>query len=88
LKKLKANVTMGQLIVVSQKPRQLLIRELNKIDLSPDTTPEEMIASITTNKDTITFNSEHLTIGGTAHNNALYLTIACLCKCTPFSRRQ
>ena len=56
---------------------QLLIDELNKIDLSPDATPKEMIASITTRRGIVTFNSEDLSPGGMSHNSALYL-ITCL----------
>ena len=41
--------------MASQKHRQLLGDELNKIDLSSDTTSKEMIASITIGKGTITF---------------------------------
>jgi len=75
LKKLKANITIGQLVVTSQKHRQLLIYELNKSDFSPQATLEEMIASIMFSKGIITFSSKDLSPGGSVHNNALYLTV-------------
>ena len=50
----------------------LLIEELNKIDLSPNTMPKKMIASITTGKGTITFNSEDLPPGA-QHVIMLYI---------------
>ena len=50
LKKLKVDVAIWQLIVALQKHKQLLIEELNKIEPSLDTTPEQMIASIITRK--------------------------------------
>ena len=49
-----------------------MIKELNKIHLSPDTTFEEIIMSINTSEGTITFKSEDLPPEGTTQNNALY----------------
>jgi len=71
--------------MASQKHRQLLIKELNKIDLSLDTTLEEMIALITTSKGTITFNREDHSLGDVTYNNALYLTMTHLHKYVPLS---
>jgi len=42
--------------------------------------PEEMIASITSGKGTITFSSEDLPPGGLVHNNVLSLIVICLQK--------
>ena len=50
--------------------------------------PGEMIASITAGEGTITFNNEDLPLGGITHNNALYLTVTCLCKHVPLFSRQ
>jgi len=46
---------------------------------------KEMIASIITGKDTITFSNEDLPLGGIVKNNALYLTILCLQKHVPLA---
>jgi len=59
--------------------------ELNKIYVSPEVTPEEMVASIITGKGTITFPNEDLPPGGLAHNNALYFTVTCLHKNVPIT---
>ena len=78
LKKLKAEVTIWQLILASQKPIQLLIDELNKFDSSFENVLEEMIVSITFGEGTITFSNEDLPPRGSMHNNTLYLTVICL----------
>jgi len=67
-------------MVTSQKHRQLLTDKLNKIYGSPKSTSIEMIALITTGKGTMSFNSKDLPVGGSAHNNILYLTLMCLQK--------
>ena len=72
MKKLKAEVTIWQLIVAFQKDKQLLIDELNKIDLSPEATPEEMVALVMSGKETLTFSIKDFPPTGLAHNNALY----------------
>jgi len=53
--------------------------------VSLEATLEEMIASIISNKGTITFSNEDLPLGGSVHNNALYLTIMCLQKYEPLA---
>ena len=83
--KLKADVSIWQLIVAPQKHRQLLIEALNKIEVSLEATPEEMITSITAGKGTINFSSEHLPSRGAAHNNSLYLNATQLQKHVPLA---
>ena len=70
-------------MVASQKHRQCLTEDLNKIEVSPKATIEEMMPLITTDKGTITFTSEDLLLICAVHNNALYLTITCLQKQAP-----
>jgi len=77
LKKLKVEVTIWQLIIASQKHKQLLIDRLNKIDLSPEATPEEMIASIISGEGIIPFSNKDLPLEGSMHNNTLYLIVIC-----------
>ena len=66
--------------MVSQKHKQLLRDELNKINLSIEAIPKEMIALITSRKGTITFSNEDLPPGSPEHNNVLYLNVMCLLK--------
>ena len=72
-------------MVASQKHRQCLTEDLNKIEVSPKATIEEMMPLITTDKGTITFTSEDLLLICAVHNNALYLTITCLQKHVPLA---
>lgn len=59
--------------------------KLSKIDLSPEATPKETVALITTGKGIIIFGSEVHPLGGPVHNNALYLTVTYLCKYIPLT---
>ena len=53
---------------------------LNKIEVSPKATLEEMITLITTSKGNITFSSDNLPPGGAAYKNNLYFTVTYLRK--------
>jgi len=59
--------------------------ELSKIDLSPEATPKEMVALITTGKGIIRFGSQDRPLGGPVHNNALYLTVTYVYKYIPLT---
>jgi len=64
---------------------QLPINELSKINLFPEATLEQMIASTTIRIGIITFSNEDLLLRDLEHNNALYLTVTCIQKHIPLT---
>jgi len=81
----KKEVSIWQLMVASQKQRQLLIDVLEKINFSPEATHKEMIALITTDKGTNTFGNEDFPPEGQVHDNIIYVTMVCLQKWVPLT---
>ncbi|KAH7864393.1 hypothetical protein Vadar_029125 [Vaccinium darrowii] len=62
LKRTGANIPLGQLIMASHKHRQAILKALNKVPISINTSPEQMVAMLTPVKATnaITFTDKRL----------------------------
>ena len=75
LKKLQANVSIWGLLVASHKHRQAVLNALNKLNVSVDTSPEQLVGLITPtqSQDVISFTSKDLPPGGFDHNRPLHM---------------
>ena len=75
LKKVKANVSIWELIMYSSSHRKVLVKALTKMNIQTNATPEAIVAKITENKQgVITFSDTDLPVEGRNHNRALFIS--------------
>ena len=74
LKKVKANVSIWELLMHSSNHRKALVKALANMNIQTTATPEAMVARITENKQgVITFSDTDLPVEGKNYNRALFI---------------
>ncbi|KAG5527483.1 hypothetical protein RHGRI_028396 [Rhododendron griersonianum] len=82
LKRTGASISLWQLLVASHEHRQAFLKALNKVKITVDTSPEQMVAMITPAKKTnaVMFTDKDLPPDGCNHSKPLYVTVKCMGK--------
>ena len=72
-------------MVASHKHRQAVLNALNKLNVSVDTSPKQLVGIINPaqSQDAISFTSKDLPPGGFDHNRPLHITLKCMEKWIP-----
>ncbi|XP_074278177.1 uncharacterized protein LOC141601773 [Silene latifolia] len=86
-KKLKADITVWDLLCNSLEHRQAILNALTSMSVPSATTPAELASYLTTDREApiITFSDKDLPPEGIKHNKALHLTTLCNKKYVPLS---
>ncbi|XP_028107127.1 uncharacterized protein LOC114306133 [Camellia sinensis] len=79
LKKIQANISIWGLLMASQVHRQATLSAMDKVKLSIDTTPEQLVGLVFPGgaTPTLTFSDKELPSEGFAHNKPLYISVEC-----------
>ena len=74
LKKVKANISIWELLMHSSSHRKALVKALTQMNIQTTATLEAMVARIIKNKQgVITFSNADLLVEGRDHNKALFI---------------
>ena len=74
LKKVKANVSIWELLMHSASHRKALVKALTNMNIQTTATPEAMVAKVIENKQrVITFSDAYFPPEGRNHNSALFI---------------
>ncbi|KAG5524082.1 hypothetical protein RHGRI_030923 [Rhododendron griersonianum] len=85
LAKIPVAISIWGLLSQSCTHSQKLIQMLSRMEIAPETTPEDMVALLTPclSKHAITFTEADLPIEGAGHNKPLHITLKCMGKWVP-----
>ncbi|XP_077224177.1 uncharacterized protein LOC143857604 [Tasmannia lanceolata] len=79
LKKTQAHITVWGLLTVSRQHREAVLKELNAVQVSTETSPDQLadLVAMVSAAKSITFTDQDLPPQGRDHIHALHVTIVC-----------